>query len=236
MPMNVSQIVDRQIKVWDRIDEMVSSGEKKPAFFPLITISREYGAPGAALANRLGEMTGFEVWDRELLGPIAKDLDSDQKFLETLDERRKKDIEDAASAFIGKVHTNVSYLRSLIKVVKTIEEHGRAIIVGRGANYICEAHENLTIRLVMPFNSRVQHIAEEEQITIQKAREIVNKKDKERADFIKRFFYKDITTASDYDLIINADTFDLDHMEKMVAEAYEIKTGQSIVDVKTESE
>ena len=171
-----------------------------------------------------------------MLGPIAKDLDSDQKFLETLDERRKQDIEDAASAFIGKVHTNVSYLRSLIKVVKTIEEHGRAIIVGRGANYICEAHENLTIRLVMPFNSRVQHIAEKQQITIQKAREIVNKKDKERADFIKRFFYKDITTASDYDLIINADTFDLDHMEKMVADAYEIKTGQSIVDVKTESE
>ncbi len=236
MPMNVSQIVDRQIKVWDRLDEMVSSGEKEPVFFPLITISREYGAPGAALANRLGEKTGFEVWDRELLGPIAKDLDSDQKFLETLDERRKQDIEDAASAFIGKVHTNVSYLRSLIKVVKTIEEHGRAIIVGRGANYICEAHENLTIRLVMPFNSRVQHIAEKQQITIQKAREIVNKKDKERADFIKRFFYKDITTASDYDLIINADTFDLDHMEKMVADAYEIKTGQSIVDVKTESE
>lgn len=236
MPMTVSKIVDKQIKVWDRRDAMISTGEKEPVFFPLITISREYGAPGAALAERLGKMTGFEVWDRELLGAIAKDLNSDQKFLETLDERRKQDIEDAASAFIGKVHTNVSYLRSLIKVVKTIEEHGQGIIVGRGANYICETHKDLTIRMVQPFNSRVEHIAEKQKISIKEARELVNKKDNERAEFIKRFFYKDLTTASDYDLIINAGTFDLDYMEVMVADAYEEKTGQSILDVKTESE
>ena len=236
MPMTVSQIVDKQIKVWDRRDAMISSGKKEPAFFPLITISREYGAPGAALAERLGKMTAFEVWDRELLGAIAKDLDSDQKFLETLDERRKQDIEDAASAFIGKVHTNVSYLRSLIKVVKTIEEHGQGIIVGRGANYICETQKSLSIRLVQPFNSRVEHIAEKQQLSVKEARELVNKKDNERAEFVKRFFYKDLTTASDYDLIINAGTFDLDYIEKMVIDAYKIKTGQSMLDVKNESE
>jgi len=234
MATNVSQIVDRQIKEWDRITSIVSTGEKSPPFYPLITISREYGALGAALAEKLGKTTGFDIWDKELLGAVAKDLNSDQKLLETLDERRKKDIEDAASAFIDKVYTNVSYLRSLIKVVKTLEEHGRGIIVGRGANYICEKHENLNIRLVRPFKSRVEHIAHEHQIPFAKARDLVETKDNEREEFIKRFFYKDLANASDYDLIINSDTFSLDHAKMMVADAYKVKTGHSILQINPE--
>jgi len=230
MPMTVSQIVDKQIKQWDRIDSMVTSAKKSVPFFPLITISREFGALGAALAEQLGKTTGFNVWDRELLGAIAEDLGSDQKLLETLDERRKQDIEDVASAFIGKVHTNVSYLRSLIRVVKTIEEHGRGIIVGRGANYICETHNNLNIRLVRPFSSRVEHVANKLEKPIAEAREIVREKDEERKEFINRFFYKDLTNASDYDLIINTDTFSLEEAETMVADAYKIKTGHSILE------
>lgn len=228
--MKVSQIVDRQIKEWDRLTSMVTAGKKSPEFFPLITISREYGALGANLAEKLGETTGFDLWDRELLSAIADDLGSDQKLLETLDERRKQDIEDVASAFIGKVHTNVGYLRSLIRVVKTIEEHGRGIIVGRGANYICEKHNNLNIRLVRPFKSRVEHIASKHQIPMPEARDLVKKKDKEREDFINRFFYKDLNNASDFDLVINTDTFSMDHAEMMIADAYKIKTGHSILD------
>ena len=235
MPLNVSQIVDRQIKEWDHKTSMITSGEKTPPYYPIITISREFGALGAALAERLEELSGFDIWNRELLGAIAEDLGSDQKLLETLDERRKQDIEDVASAFIGKVHTNVSYLRSLIKVVKTIEEHGRGIIVGRGANYICKTHNNLNIRLVRPFKSRVEHIAEKHDIPVSEARELVKKKDNEREEFINRFFYKDVTNASDYDLTINTDTFSLEHIEIMVADAYKVKTGQSMLKVKSKS-
>lgn len=228
MPMTVSQIVDKQIKEWDHRTAMISTTRKKKVFYPLITISREFGALGGALAEKLGVTSGFEVWDRELLGAIAQDLNSDQKMLETLDERRKQDVEDAVSAFISDIHTNVNYFRSLIRVVKTIEEHGRGIIVGRGANYICKKQENLNIRLVRPFKLRVKHIADKYKIPVAEARDLVRKKDKEREDYVQRFLYKDLTTASDYDLVINSDTFSLDHIETMVIDAYKIKTGQTI--------
>lgn len=228
MPMTVSQIVDKQIKEWDHRTAMLSSSRQKEAFFPLITISREFGALGGALAEKLGVTTGFEVWDRELLGAIAEDMDSDQKMLETLDERRKQDVEDVVSSFISDIHTNVNYFRSLIRVVKTIEEHGRGIIVGRGGNYICQKQENLNIRLVRPFKSRVKHIAEKHKIPESEARDLIRKKDEEREEFVQRFLYKDLTTASDYDLIINTDTFNLDRVETMVIEAYKSKTGRTI--------
>lgn len=228
MPMTVSQIVDKQIKEWDHRTARLSSSHKKEVFFPLITISREFGALGGALAEKLGVTTGFEVWDRELLGAIAEDMGSDQKLLETLDERRKQDVEDAVSAFISDIHTNVNYIRSLIRVVKTIEEHGRGIIVGRGGNYICQEQDNLNIRLVRPFKSRVKHIAEKHKIPEAEARDFVRKKDLERHDYVERFFYKDLTTASDYDLVVNSDTFSLEQIEEMVIDAYKIKTGRTI--------
>lgn len=224
MSTKVSKIVDKQIKEWDRIRIMQSAEEREKPPLPVITISREFGALGAALAEKLGKTTGFEVWDKELLGAIAEDLESDQKLLETLDERRKKDVEDAVSGFISHVHTNVNYIRSLIRVVKTIEEHGRGIIVGRGANYICEMPENLNIRLVRPFKSRVNHIAEKNEVVVSEARSLVENMDAERNEFIKRFFYKDVSTPSDYDLIINTDTYNLEQIEKMVLQAYEMKT------------
>jgi len=228
MPMTVSQIVDKQIKQWEHRSAILSSSLKREKFFPIITISREYGALGAALAEKLEKTTGFEVWDKKLLGAISEDLGSDQKLMETLDERRKQAIEDAVSSLIGKIQTNVNYIESLIRVVKTIEEHGRGIIVGRGANYIGDKPDNLHIRLVRPLKSRVEHIAKKENMTAHDARNLVKKKDKERDEYIKQFFLKGLNNASDFDLVINTDTFSLDEVESMVIDAYKIKTGQTI--------
>lgn len=228
MPMTVSKIVDKQIKEWDRISDIVESENKKETIYPLITISREFGAMGAALAETLGETTGFKVWDKQLLGAIADDLGSDQKLLETLDERRRQDVEDTVSAFIDEIHTNVNYIRSLIRVIKTAEEHGRGIIVGRGGNYIIENRDMLSVRLVRPFESRVEHIAGKHEMKKSEARELVKKKDAEREEFISRYFYKDVNKASDYDLTLNTDTFTLEQTKALVLDAYQMKTGLTL--------
>ena len=232
MAIRVSKIVDKQVKEWNRRNTLLMSPERKVIEYPVMTISREFGALGAALARKLGQMTKFEVWDKELLGAIAQDLGSDIKLLETLDERRQKDIEDAVSGFIDDINTNVNYIRSLIRVVKTIEEHGRSIIVGRGANYICEAENSFDIRVVAPFKTRVSTYADRNNLNKAEARKIIEQKDKEREEFIKQYFYKDLTTPSDYDLIINSASFSIEKMAELVYNAYEKKIGHSLSSVK----
>jgi len=232
MAIRVSKIVDQQIKEWNRRNTLLMSPKRKEIEYPVITISREFGALGAALAQKLGQMTNFEVWDKELLGAIAKDLGSDIKMLETLDERRQRDIEDAVSGFIDEAHTNVNYIRSLFRVVRTIEEHGHSIIVGRGANYICEAEESFHIRVVAPFKKRVITYAERNQLSKTEARKIIEQKDEERAEFIKRYFYKDLSTPSDYDLIINSTSFSIDEMAELIYNAYEKKIGHEVSTLK----
>ncbi|REL33441.1 cytidylate kinase-like family protein [Rhodohalobacter sp. SW132] len=228
MGINISKKVDHQIRAWNRRNAQAISTEAKESVYPVITISREFGALGAAMAAELGKLTGFEVWDKEILGAIAEDLDSDVKFLETLDERRQADIEDAVSGFMSEISTNVNYIRSLIRTVKTIEEHGKSIIVGRGANYICEKENSFHVRVVSPLKTRTLLYAERNDMNRIEARKLIEKKDQERADFIKRYFYKDLRNPTDYDMIINSGKFTLEQMARLVLDAYEMRLGEKV--------
>ncbi len=228
MAKKAAKIVEEQIKAWSYQSSRNISSQKQKTKFPVITISREFGARGAALAELLGQRMDFKIWDKELLKAIAEELGSDQKLLETLDERRQQAVEDAVAGFMDDIYTNVNYLRSLIRVVKTIEEHGRSFIVGRGANYICQNPKSFHVRVVCPFKTRVTEYAKRENLKEKEAHEIIKQKDKERAEFIKQNFYRDVTNQSDYDLILNSKTFTLEQIADMVLDAYEKKIGQKI--------
>ncbi|MCC5907471.1 MAG: cytidylate kinase-like family protein [Balneolaceae bacterium] len=230
MVKKVTEIVEKQISNWSRQNTLGEMPKKTNGkiIFPVITISREFGSPGAALAYYLGEKTGFDVWDKELLKAIAEELGSDQKLIETLDERRQLAIEDAVSAFLTNVKTNVNYLHSLIRVVRTIEEHGSGIIVGRGANYICDHPESLHVRLVAPLKYRIAHYASWKEISTAKAKELALRKDRERNEFIRQNFQKDVSNPIDYDLVINFEKFNMEQMAELVVSAYEIKTGKKL--------
>jgi len=228
MARKVTQIVEEQIKAWSHRNSSTRRKQPRKKPYPVITVSREFGARGAAMASLLGRKIGFKVWDKELLEAIADQLDSDLKMLETLDERRQQAVEDTVAGFLKYIHTNVNYLRSLIREVKTIEEHGRSIIVGRGSNYICQNPSSFHVRVVCPLKTRIAEYAKREGISEEESRRIIDRKDRERADFIKSNFYKDVATSSDYDLLVNSKTFSIEQMASIVLNAYETKIGEKV--------
>ncbi|MDZ7693283.1 MAG: cytidylate kinase-like family protein [Balneolaceae bacterium] len=229
MSRKVNQMVEQQLRAWQHQNrEKLRHPSREEKYFPVITVSREFGTLGAALSELLGKQLPFKVWDKKLLQEIAKELGSDEKFLESLDERRRDPVGDAVLGFLNIQHTNVNYLISLVKVVKTIEEYGSSIIVGRGARYICENENSLHIRVVSPLKTRIREFAKRENISRDESYEIIKDKDAERADFIQYSFNKDIANAADYDLLLNSGTYTLEEMAKMVIQAYEIKTGRTL--------
>lgn len=227
MSYTLTKIVEDRIKAWEiekfRNKNFTSLKDK----FPVITISREFGSRGAALAQWIGDRTGFKVWDREIIEAIAEELGSDQKFIESLDENRREMIEDAILGFMQNVNTNVNYLRTLVRIVKTVEDHGNAIIVGRGANYICLNQDTVHTRVVSPVKKRAAEYAERKSVTTDEALADIDRKDKERANFVKYNFKSDVNNASDYDIVLNSGTLSLDAMMNIVMEAYRNKTGRA---------
>jgi cytidylate kinase len=229
---NIGRIISDQVQSWATKEEKAMR-EKDLQAWPVITISREFGAGGRSLARALGKRIGFKVWDKELLTAIAEESGADERFLASLDERRRKLIDDALySSFMGFKHSNTNYFRSLQRVVQTIGAHGKSIIVGRGGNYIIKSPETLRIRLVCPLEARVSYVAKKKDISENSARKLIQSRDSERADFIRHYFKRDSGASHDYDLVLNAETFNLSQLAELVFIAYEKKAGRAVALVK----
>ncbi|MFH5831889.1 AAA family ATPase [Halalkalibaculum sp. DA3122] len=227
MGRKITQIIEDQINAWRHQNRKTRQRPQKK-FYPIITVSREFGALGAALANIMGERLGFKVWDNELLYAISDELGSNEKFLESVDERRRKLVEDNLLGLMKDKNTNTNYLLSLNRVVKAIEEVGESIVVGRGAAYICQNELSFHLRVVSPLAKRIEGYASRENISKQQAEKIIQEKDAERDEFVKFSFNRDVNTASDYDLVINSGTFELEEMADIALRAYSTKIGEPV--------
>lgn len=228
MPRNIAKIIEEQINSWKITNPVAKSRPSSQMKYPIITISREFGARGAALGEYLGQLIGFKVWDKELLQAIANEMGEGVRTIKTLDERRMQMMEDTVTGFLVNIPTNMTYLRSLIRVVKTIESYGNGIIVGRGANYICKTPGALHVRVVSPLNKRMLEFAARENLSLEEAKYIVERKDREREQFIKKNFYKNVGEPTDYHLILNSGEFTIDQMVSIVLYAYKKRTGREI--------
>lgn len=224
MAKTLHKLLNDQIKTWE-LENLLENKLRTPKGdpYPVITISREFGARGAALAGLIGEKIGFQVWDKDILQTIATKLGSSQKYLGTIDENRRDLFGDVVLGLMKNVNTNVNYLRSLNRLIRTIEHHGNAVIVGRGANYICRKPQSLHIRVVSSLEKRAIGYASREGLTRSEAESMIKKIDKERSEFIRFHFGKNVSEPSDYDLVLNSGVYSLEQMLGIVTEAYRQK-------------
>lgn len=228
MARKVEQIIEEQISNWKRRSSLLNKQSKSAPIHPVITISREFGALGAAVAVEIEKKVGFKVWDKDLLITITNELGGGIRAVELLDEKKQQTLEETITGFIRNMPTSSTYLRSLIKVVHTVEEFGNSVIVGRGANYICQNKGVLNVRVVCPLRERVERYAKREKISQNKAQSIIENKEKERNEFVKLNFNRDQTTASDYGLVLNSKEFTLEQMADIIIDAYNKKNGTQL--------
>jgi len=79
-------------------------------------------------------------------------------------------------------------------------------MVGRGSNIITAKMPNgLNVRLVSSWEKRVKHIQEYYGMKLKEAEEYISKEDRNRRNYIKKYFNKDIDDPLQYDMVINVD-------------------------------
>ncbi|MCG8372985.1 MAG: cytidylate kinase-like family protein [Balneolales bacterium] len=228
MAKRVAQMIEDQVRFW-RINHPIEHKlQHKGQNLPVITISREFGAQGAAIARILEKRLGFKVWDKEILEVISKKLGSDVDYIKSLDEHTQNAVEDTIFGFLNRKSTNLNYSIYLIRALQAIEKYGNAIIVGRGGNFICQNRKTFNVRVVAPLTARINHIAGKEGISIEEARAIICTKDEERARFTEHNFNKNIDAPEHYDLVINSDTLGLESASELIIIGYQEKIGHHI--------
>jgi len=211
---SIEQIIEEQMQRWQL---MKSKKMKEKQGVSTITISREPGSGGRVVAKKLAAKLDFKVFHQEVLLEIAKRADVSNKLLATLDEKGLTVLENCISALVYDRHLwPDEYLKHLMKVIGAIGEHGRAIIVGRGANFVVPPQNKLRLRIVAPQKVRIANVARVFDVTAEDAKRRIIRTESDRRAFIRKYFNADITDPINYDIVINTGALEIDKAVKAV--------------------
>ena len=214
---SIPQIVEEQVHRW-QIQQKEIPEEK--ATVPVVTVSREPGSGGRIVAQRLSARLGFQVFHQEVLHEMANRAEVSKQLLATLDERGLSILEDWISSLVHDRHLwPDQYLQHLMKVIGTIGEHGRAVVVGRGANFILPPEQRFRVRITASQKLRIENVAQNFDLSPAEAKRRVIKTESNRKAFIRKYFNADIADPTNYDLVINTDTLTVDNAVDVVGAA-----------------
>ena len=214
---SIQRLIEEQVNRW-QIMQKEQKEEKEGV--SIITVSREPGSGGRIVAGKLAEKLGIDIFHQEVINEIAKRADVSEKLLETLDERGFSILEDWISSLVHDRHLwPDEYMQHLMKVVGTIGKHGRAVIVGRGANFVLPPEKRFSVRIVAPQSWRIQNVSKEYDITPEEAKRRVMQTESDRRAFIRKYFNADITDPTNYDLVVNTATLKVDDTVNVISSA-----------------
>ena len=212
----IHQLIEEQVRRWEILKR--ETREAKP--IPVITVSREPGSGGKFVARAVAERLGLDIFHQELINAMAENADASTRVIRTLDERGLSMIEDWVSAAISDRHLwpdEVS--RVLMQVIGTIGRHGRAVIVGRGANFVLPPENRFRVRIIAPFERRVSCVAEAYGVSKKEAKRHVLRTESDRQAFIRKYFHSDIADPANYDMVLNAGSLSVDSAAAAICSA-----------------
>ncbi len=182
----------------------------------VVTIEREFGSGGAAIAKLLAEKLGWKLWDQLLTAEIARRAQCARSEVELREERMDPLYYRLLKSFLlGSFEGNLNLQRLKVldadsifkltqRIVTEIAATGNCVIVGRGSAFFLEGQKDaFHVFLYAPYEEKIRRLVETGAGEADAAR-LVDTVDRERADFIKRYFNKEWPNRSLYHLMINS--------------------------------
>ena len=214
---SIPQIIEEQVHRWQLLQKEATEEKEGVS---IITLSRQPGSGGRIVATRLAEKLGIDIFHQEVINEIAKSAEVSEKLVETLDERGLSTLEDWISSLVHERHLWPDrYMQHLMKAIGTIGKHGHAVVVGRGANFILPPEKRFSVRIVAPQAWRIKNVSNEFDISPEDAKRRVLRTESDRRAFIRKYFNADIADPTNYDLIINTATLNLDDSVNVISSA-----------------
>ena len=187
----------------------------------IITIGRQFGSGGREIGKRLADELGIEFYDKELLSRAAKDSKICKELFETHDE---KPTNRFASGSVNEMPLNHKIFLAQFDAIKKIAEEGPCVLVGRCADYALEERDDvLSVFIHADLEDRIKNVAKLNELTDNKAKDLIHKTDKRRASYYNYYTNKKWGDAESYDICINSSKFGVDGCVKAIKDFLELK-------------
>ena len=218
---SIKQLVDEQFRKWEM---RVKEEKKKKTPSPVITVSREPGSNGHLIAMELAKQLDLDLFDVNIINEVAKSAKMSERVVMTLDEKGRSFLDELVNTLEKERHLwDHEYLDHLTKIIGTIGKHGRAVILGRGANFILSTDTALKVRIIAPKELKINNVANELDISKKEAELRIMNVESEREAFIKKYFDADGSDPMHYDLVLNMANLSVDAAVDVIKTALHLK-------------
>ena len=175
--------------------------------FPVITISREYGAGGRSVAKELSEKLGIEYYDRDFVKLTSRASGYSEE-----DVRREGEDMSGASRFFNNLLNNTSSYVSSYDAIYQAERavilklaENPCIIVGRCANMILrnEGVPSFDIFLYASREERLKRAIELKEFGNMDPQKYLDRRDNLRKTYYKVYTEHDFGNYQDYNICLD---------------------------------
>ena len=181
----------------------------------IITIEREYGCGGGEIAQLVANRLAWKLWDQRLTEEIARLANCPKAVVEAREERNdplyyrlfKSFLRGSYEGSINAPKLNLVDSETILRITKRVVEHaaerGNCVIVGRGSQQFLKTRpDTFRVFLYAPREDKVRRLLSRGK-TEKEAEDLVDTVDRDRADFIQKYFNVDWPDRAIYHTMMN---------------------------------
>ena len=180
-----------------------------------VTISHQLGSGGAYLGEKLAGRLGSPFLDRDILKEVARQLDLAEAELENREERlssfwqnftRVAILTDPAWDLVGQPYfpSDSDFFQVECGTIQRIAKKSSAVFLGRCGYYVLRTHpKHVSLLLTADQPARIKRVQELYNLSEEKALDLIETNDQERANYIRTLTKQNWLDARHYDLCVN---------------------------------
>lgn len=200
----------------------------------IYTIGREFGSGGREVGEKLAAKLGIKIYDKELLQQAAKDSGFCEEIFENHDEKPTNSflyslvmdtysVSGYSAAPFLDMPLNHKVFLAQFETIKKIAEKESCVIVGRCADYaLSDNPDCINVFIHADLDVRIKNVSRNLNITENKARDIINKTDKQRASYYNYYTSKKWGDSKSYNLSLDAGKLGTDNCVEMILKFREL--------------
>ncbi len=199
----------------------------------LVTIARQYGSGGREVGRQLAALTGYPFYDNEMITIAAEKSGLSSDVLADADEKAASSLLYTLAVGSSPFSRNMGHLNVPLndrlfllqsEIIRELAADGKgAVIVGRCADYVLSGKPNLVrVYITAPFDCRVRTVMDRHDLTEAKAKDLIIRTDKRRANYYSYYTGEKWGKADKYDLVVSTDRLGLDASARLIRDYLEI--------------
>lgn len=201
-------------------------GQEDVTRFRAVTISRQAGSGGYAVAEKLAGYLQMQapagsrpwvIFDRNLVEKVLDDHNLPARLARFMPEDRISQISDTMDELFGLHPPSWILVRKTSETILHLAQLGHVILLGRGANVVTgKLLEVFHVRLVASLKQRIKRIEDVCGLNPREATRLADREDLARRRYLKQFFDKDIDDPLLYHMVINTDRISSQDAARMI--------------------